>query len=240
MLQVKLLSKTENPIPLIYAAFRQCYSPHSIPQLWETFLSDNKDVQEDFIKKLIQTSHHSPIEHVSFTFAVTGYSRISSQQLTRHRIASFSQRSQRYVNENNFTFITPPSIKKNSKAEKIFLNFMEQARETYQKLVAAGIPEEDARFVLPNATETQLIFTMNCRELIHFLGLRLCERAQWETRNLARQVHEILKQELPAIFKAVGPQCKNLGYCPENQFSCGKYPTKKELLTHAQSLLQQT
>lgn len=170
----------------------------------------------------------SILEHNAFVFHVSGISRVTSHQLVRKRIASFSQQSQRYVNAINFDFITPPSITSagyNEEYEKL----IEQLLNFYTQLVENGVPKEDARYILPNATTTQLIVTMNAHALIDFFANRCCTRAQWEIRELANKMLQEVKQVAPTIFRNAGAYCDFYGYCREEK-SCGRAPTLKELL----------
>ena len=166
------------------------------------------------------------LPHLSYTFAIEKISRACSHQLVRHRVASFSQQSQRYITIKrlNERVVVPPSIKSNELFDKI----INQASETYQKLVEQGAPKEDARFVLPNATETSLLMTMDGKSLIHFIGLRTCNRAQWEIRELADMMLNQLRDVEPKIFNNAGPYCYQLGYCPEGRHTCGKIFEVKE------------
>ena len=160
--------------------------------------------------------------HLSFTFAVEGISRACSHQLVRHRVASFSQQSQRYIQikKLNEHVVTPPII--TEKAADDFASFIDVASNVYSKMVEGGVPREDARFVLPNATETSLLMTMDGRSLMHFFGLRLCNRAQWEVREMADEMLRQVRLAEPELFGEVGPYCVQLGKCPEGRFSCGK------------------
>ena len=162
------------------------------------------------------------LAHLGFTFAIEGISRACSHQLVRHRVASFSQQSQRYIQVKNLLghVVTPDSMK--DKATDIFSTLIEEASTAYQKLVEAGVPKEDARFVLPNATETNLLMTIDGHSLMHFFGLRLCNRAQWEIRVLAEEILCKVRAAEPELFYNAGPYCIQLGRCPEGRFSCGK------------------
>ncbi|MDQ7032313.1 MAG: FAD-dependent thymidylate synthase [Desulfonauticus sp.] len=233
-LKVTLLAHTPNAISLVYAAFRQCYSSEFVGDKFEKWLRGEipLEQQQTFIQNVLASGHESPVEHVSFTFAVGGVSRALTHQLVRHRIASYSQQSQRYVDAKDFNYILPPAIATNPQARQIFEQFMNEAAQTYLKLQEllekdgrGKKANEDARFVLPNACETKIVFTMNCRSLLHFFELRCCNRAQWEIRELANKMLAICQEKLPVVFKNAGPKCKRLGFCPEGKFSCGKYPT---------------
>ena len=173
--------------------------------------------------------HASPVEHASFTFSVEGVSRSLTHQLVRHRHASYSQKSQRYVKENFFDYVIPPEIEKISEAKDRFIAAMDCAEHYYHNLVKdlmdAGRTEkeayEDARYVLPNACETKIVVTMNVRELLHFFNVRGCNRAQWEIMELAYQMWLLCLDVAPNLFKNAGPSCLNWK-CPEGAMSCGK------------------
>jgi thymidylate synthase (FAD) len=196
-----------------------------------------RDKQASFVSGILESGHTSPIEHVSFTFAIEGISRACSHQIVRHRIASYSQQSQRYVTENDMDYILPPSIAKIPEARERFEKFMDEVGETYKDLreilIANGMEKkanEDARFVLPQAAETKIVVTMNCRSLMHFFNLRCCTRAQWEVRSMADKMLKICREKLPAIFNVGGARCEQLGYCPESErFACGRFPTLSEI-----------
>lgn len=234
-LNVRLLATTPDSLALIYAAFRQCYSPGFAGDLWPRLMSGDVDAAEQsrFVTEVMESGHHSPVEHVSFTFAVEGVSRALTHQLVRHRLASYSQQSQRYVNESGFEYILPPQIAKIPEAREIFETFMAQTALTYGRLREllhshgrkGAKANEDARFVLPQAAESKIVLTMNCRSLIHFFALRCCERAQWEIRAMAREMLAICKDRLPVVFQHAGARCITLGSCPEGErFTCGRYP----------------
>jgi thymidylate synthase (FAD) len=223
-LKVILLNHTPNPDQLVAAAARLCYSPVGADQLLEKMTEKQVFTLVD---DLLAMGHESPIEHVSFTFAIEGVSRALSHQLVRHRIASFSQQSQRYVKEDAFDYIIPPSIAQDAEAKAAFVSLMEQIQSTYNQLSSKGIPSEDARYVLPNACETKIVVTMNARSLYNFLTVRLCTRAQWEIRKMAELIRAELIKVSPLLFELTGPICEREGYCPEGKFSCGRYPVKE-------------
>ena len=194
---------------------------------------DNPERAAQFIQSMIRTGHESPLEHVSFTFSIEGLSRAASHQLVRHRIASYSQQSQRYVNEQTGTYIIPPAIAQFDDIRREYEQLMGIARKAYATIeellkrhgIEGSKAHEDARYVLPQAVETKIVVTMNCRELLHFFRLRCCSRAQWEIRTLANQMLELCRLKLPAVFAQAGATCEMLGYCPEDErFSCGKHP----------------
>lgn len=231
-MNVKLISYTPDPERVVAIAARQCYSPLGAAELAEG-LSDEK--VGELIRTILEAGHLSPTEHVSFTFAIEGVSRALSHQLVRHRIASYSQQSQRYVNEQSFSYVIPPSIAANPRARALFERQMEQIRDAYRELVAL-VPREDARFILPNACETRLVMTMNCRSLYNFFERRLCERAQWEIRGLARAMLERVREVAPRLFSWVGAPCEMRGYCPEGKMSCGKVEATSRRLIAAADL----
>jgi len=170
------------------------------------------------IKRVTGYGHTSVIEHASFTFSVEGVSRAMTHQLVRHRIASYTQQSQRYVTYDTLEkYVTPESVSGNADAKKVFDETLKKISETYQKLLELKIPKEDARFILPNAAKTNIIVTMNARELRHFFNLRCCVRAQWEIREVAVEMLKQAKTAAPVLFEDCGPTCVELGYCTEGK-----------------------
>ncbi len=231
-LAVRLLSHTPDPEATIALAGRLCYSDSDIPSLRAAV----EGKAEQFVEKLMALGHLSPIEHASFTFGAEGVSRALLAQITRHRIASFSVQSQRYVKQGEANFVTPPSIEAlGADAVLEFERQMETIQGFYRRWLSRGLPAEDARFVLPNAAETRMVFTMNARELLHFFGLRCCKRAQWEIRALAWCMLGICLREAPAIFKNAGPGCVSSG-CSEGKMSCGRPGEERELLDALRAL----
>lgn len=242
VMNVTLISHTPFPEKIIAAAARLCYSDAGASELMNN-MSDEK--AEGFVDMLASMGHESPMEHAYFTFAIEGISRACSHQLVRHRIASYSQKSQRYVNENGFEFITPPEIQAVPEANDEFQKQMNEVAKCYEKIadiltkhhtadfIAQGFSEkeaaskarkkanEDARFVLPNACETKIVVTMNVRSLFNFFKHRCCNRAQWEIRQLAIEMYKLCYKAAPAVFKNAGPSCCN-GFCTEGKMSCGK------------------
>lgn len=216
---VELISYTNQPEAVVSLAARTTYTIEP-PRLG---VIHNGETDADTIRRVIGYGHYSVLEHANFTFMVKGVSRSLTHQLVRHRIASFSQQSQRYVkfDENNFVNIVQPAFD-SREAHKLFYNIMQRTNEAYTKLIDNGVPPEDARFVLPNATATNIMVTMNARELLHFFNLRCCNRAQWEIRELANKMLELVKVVAPTIFEKAGASCVSLGYCPEGKLSCGK------------------
>ena len=218
-MQVKLLYHTPNPERAIACSARLCYSDKGAGELAET-MSDEK--VHTLIVKLISAGHLSAFEHASYTFAIDGVSRALTHQLVRHRIASFNQQSQRYVKiAGGLDVVKPETVGANANTNAIFDECIETCREAYEKLLVAGVPAEDARYVLPNATQTKIVVTMNARELLHFFSLRCCKRAQWEIRGLACKMLELAKESAPTIFENAGAGCVR-GACPEGANSCKK------------------
>ncbi len=224
-MKVALLQYTPDPERAVALAARLCYSPVGIGELQEKLSS--VDI-ESFLAKIMSLGHQSVLEHASFTFGIDGISRVTSHQLVRHRIASFSQQSQRYVShKERFAAVTPPTI---GERPEMLARFEAQLRElhnTYADMVEAGIPAEDARYILPNATQTNIVMTMNARELLHFFALRCCERAQWEIRTMAVEMLRLVKAVAPIIFQNAGPGCLTAP-CPEGAMTCGKTAEVRE------------
>ena len=236
-LNVRLLSYTPNPEKLVAAAAKLCYSNSSIDDLLK---KQTPERAREFIGKLMEMGHESPIEHIVYNFGIEGISRACSHQLVRHRHASYSQQSQRYVDEQSdrskdrcFDFIVPETIEKIG-LENEFMQDMSTIQRMYdkwhKKLEEAGLRGEevhqDARYVLPNAAETKIMVTMNARSLLNFFKLRMCNRAQWEIRNLAFEMYKLVFPTAPTLFAYVGPSCVSKDRCEEGKFSCGK---KKEV-----------
>lgn len=217
-MKVKLISYTPDPEKTVAAAARLCYSRVGATQVLENLSSERVG---ELLDMILGMGHTSPIEHATFVFAIEGISRVTSHQLVRHRIASYSQQSQRYVNEEAFDYIEPPSIAENPRAHEIFLAQMEAIRKAYKALQEL-VPREDARYVLPNACETKLVMSMNARSLYNFFERRLCQRAQWEIRAMASLMLDEVKKVAPRLFAKAGPSCEVRGYCPEGKMSCGR------------------
>lgn len=230
-LQVRLVRYTAEPEEIAAMGAKLCYSPAGLDELEGGI---KKTEQGAFITKLMEMGHLSPLEHAGFTFAIEGVSRSLLAQITRHRIASFSVQSQRYVSEHSqnnndqvFDYIIPPRVEELGPAYvETFHRQMETIQGWYDFWLSAfavdGRPSpEDARFVLPNAAETKILLTMNARELLHFFSLRCCNRAQWEIKELATRMLQLVKRVAPHIFSAAGPSCL-AGPCPEGKMTCGK------------------
>lgn len=245
---VTLLAHTPNPEKTVASAAKLCYSSSTIGDLYDG-LTDEKAA--DFVDMLSEIGHESPIEHASFTFGIEGVSRAFLAQMTRHRMASYSVKSQRYVKEGAFDFVTPPEVSADENALKVYEESMRQAQAAYDKIaeiltkkhtetfIAEGKDEktaarlaskkaiEDARFVLPNACETKMVVTMNARSLHNFFRHRCCNRAQWEIRSVADRMLALVTEAAPNLFKKAGPPCL-YGACPEGKMSCGKAKEVKE------------
>jgi len=229
-MKVALIRHTLSPEELIALGAKLCYSKSTISDLEGRISSAD---QSAFIEKLLNMGHESVFEHASFTFGIEGVSRVLLAQLTRHRIASFSVQSQRYVSyEKGFGYIIPPKIASlGSAAVEKYEKQMDQIEQWYkewQQVLGQGEhSNEDARFVLPNACETRILLTMNVRELWHFFSLRMCSRAQWEINELATKMHLLCMETAPALFKDAGPGCLR-GKCPEGEKTCGQMMLKRQ------------
>ena len=214
-MKVMLLACTQNADAICAAAGNSCYSNKPASEIVEDIDS------EKVLSRIVGMGHHSVIEHAVFTFSVEGVSRALTHQLVRHRMASFSQQSRRYVSLTEPTYVTPHTIEGNPEAEKRFEETMDSIWKAYRDLEEMGIPAEDARYLLPNGCTTNITITMNARELLHFFSLRCCNRAQWEIREMADRMLELCMEVSPVIFKDAGPPCVR-GPCPEGKLSCGK------------------
>lgn len=260
-IKVKLLAHTPNPEQTVAMAAKLCYSPSGIEDIRDGL---DEEKTASFINMLADLGHASPTEHASFTFGIEGISRACSHQLVRHRIASYSQQSQRYVDGTRFDFVTPPEIAKNEKAlaayskvidlqakaykeirdalvagyikeftgseysatdEEIMENFKAQNKKKFSQFVKKA--NEDARFILPNASTTKIVCTFNARSLQNFFAHRCCNRAQWEIREVAEQMLLQCLEVAPNLFKNCGPSCL-FGLCPEGNMCCGKQKEVRE------------
>lgn len=247
-LSVTLINYSGNPEKIISAAAKLCYSSSDAAALLDGLTQEKT---ESFLNMLSEIGHESPIEHASFTFAIEGVSRSLLAQLTRHRIASYSVKSQRYVKEGQFEYVIPPEIEGLPKAKALYIKTMEEEQKAYNELTdmlyekhfkelcengteektarknAEKMAIEDARFVLPNACETKLVMTINARSLMNFFRHRCCNRAQWEIRALATEMLRLCREVAPTLFKKAGPPCL-FGACPEGKMSCGKVKEVRE------------
>ena len=214
-MRVRLLRYTANP-ELLCGAAALTSSRSGSPS--EIFDGIDLERARQTIRRVTGYGHMSVIEHASFTFSIEEVSRALTHQLVRHRIASYTQQSQRYVTYDTLkNYVTPPTIVQNSEAKKIFDETLESISVTYKKLLELGIPKEDARYILPNAAKTNIVVTMNARELRHFFNLRCCARSQWELREVATEMLRQVKNVAPSLFENAGPTCVELGYCPEGK-----------------------
>lgn len=235
-MKVELISYTQDPVYVGGTATRCCTS-EEIPvvpiQVYEV------EKNHRAFHHAMDSGHHSVAEHITFTFAIEGISRACSHQLVRHRMASYSQQSQRYVKMDGFDYVIPDSIR-NHRARRFidaececdcryenwsysgyYKDLMREINSLYRRMVEKGIPEEDARYILPNACCTNIVMTVNLRELIHIAELRLCTRAQWEIRELVEKMVECVVKLDEGYAQWLVPQCQRLGYCPEKR-GCGK------------------
>ena len=224
-MHVELLYHTPDPERAIATAARLCYAPVGAAELMETMPEERV---QSVLSTIMGSGHFSTLEHASYTFAVDGVSRALTHQLVRHRIASFNQQSQRYVRfADGVATVKPESVAASEEASAVFDRAIDAAVEAYGKLLEAGVPAEDARYLLPNAAETKIVITMNVRELLHFFSLRCCNRAQWEIRDMAHRMLELARPTAPFIFLDAGAPCVG-GTCPEGKMTCGNpYPRVK-------------
>ena len=226
-MNIELIAFTPSPESVCDLGARVCVS-YDMPEL-------DKDLKA--LGHALASGHESVLEHATFTFAIEGISRACSHQLVRHRMASYSQQSQRYVKMDGFDYVVPESIRTKvgiwwsevdglQSTLEVYDSLMKYIQELYMRMCKAGIPEEDARYFLPNACCTNIVVTMNARELRHFFSLRCCERAQWEIKQVAEMMLDLVKEVAPTLFEDAGPRCKQMGSCIERR-GCGKYPRKK-------------
>lgn len=227
-MNVNLVAYTSEAERKVAMAARLCYSPIGAAELEERLSGAQV---KNLVEKIMSMGHFSTLEHASFTFAIEGVSRVLTHQLVRHRIASYSQQSQRYVKEHDFEFIVPPSVAANPAAKARFEGLMEEIRIVYGELTAMGVHQEDARYCLANATETKIMVTMNARSLLNFFELRCCTRAQWEIRKMAELMLAEVRTVAPTIFAKAGPTCISGEYCREGDLSCGRLEIIKKQAT---------
>lgn len=258
MVKVTLLGHSPNPEQTIAAAAKLCYSASSIEDLQQGLTPEKA---ADFVDMLSNIGHESPIEHASFTFGIEGVSRSFLAQMTRHRMASFSVQSQRYVDASGMEMVTPPQIAQNPQALEVYQQAMQQAQQAYSKIAELLMEEniqllcqngmeekaakkdaqkksiEDARFVLPNACTTKMVATFNARSLMNFFALRCCNRAQWEIREVACQMLALAYQAAPTLFRFAGPGCVS-GPCPEGKMCCGQATEVKKSIKELKGVLE--
>ena len=248
-MKVYLLSYTAMPEKIVAGAAKLCYSDSGAADLLDGLTPEKT---EKFVRTLSEMGHESPVEHASFTFAIEGVSRSCLAQITRHRLASFSVQSQRYVKLDDFGYVTPPAVEEDPEALEIFREAMQHDAEAYEKIAdrlkqryieeyaAQGITGksaeskaekraiEDARFVLPNACTTNMVMTMNVRNLRHLFNVRCCNRAQWEIHAVADEILKLVYKVAPSLFEKSGPSCVALGRCPEGKMTCGRFAEVQE------------
>ena len=253
--RVRLLAHTPDPEKTVACAAKLCYAASTIDDLMDNLTPEKTG---SFVQMLAEIGHESPIEHASFTFGIEGVSRSLLAQITRHRIASYSVQSQRYVREKQFDYIMPPAIREIPEAAEEFTRTMDELQRSYDKLAGLlkaqhtaemmreGMSEEqaakraekqaieDARFVLPNACDTKMVVTMNARSLLNFFAHRCCNRAQWEIREVADQMLALVSEVAPTLFSKAGPPCCS-GSCHEGKMSCGR---PDEVRAHIAALKQ--
>jgi len=219
-LKVELIGYTSDPEQNVVAAIRQCYSSVGAKELKE---KTTDEVKKRLIRQVINSGHTSTLEHASFTFAIDGVSRVTEIHLIRHRIASFSIQSGRYVKRGDAAYRIPPKIRTlaDKKLLEKYEKHLDNSQELYNELVEAGIPAEDARFCQPQSIQVKIVMTMNARELLHFFSIRSCTRAQWEIREVAQQMLVLVKKVAPIIFENAGPPCVSEKLCDQGKMSCG-------------------
>lgn len=227
-MKIKLIKYTPEPEKMVAVAARLCYSPVGGEQLLEDLSAEEVN---KLVRFVVKSGHLSTTEHIYFTFAVEGVSRALTHQLVRHRLASYNQQSQRYVKfHGNYEYVVPPAVKNNPQIIPKFTALIEQIHNFYEEMLESGVEAEDARYILPNASETKIIVSMNGRELLHFFTVRCCNRAQWEIKELATGMLKNIKQVCPVVFEKAGPNCLR-GPCPEGKFTCGKPPKASDFDT---------
>jgi thymidylate synthase (FAD) len=219
-MNIKLIGFTPNPEKLPAMAAKLTHSKTKPEDLDKSSIDELNAI----LNQVMSLGHTSVIEHANFTFAISDVSRSLTHQLVRHRIASYAQQSQRYVNLNEPNYVTPPKISNNKQMKKAYDETMIKIWEQYNKLLELKIPAEDSRYVLPNAACTNIIVTMNARSLLNFFELRCCQHAQWEIRSCANKMLQEVKKVAPVLFKNAGPACKSKGICPEDKKDCPLYP----------------
>ena len=225
---VTLISKPEHMLKTVYTACRTCYSADYPLNIYNS--TDDEEKMLKLVERVISSGNYSTIEHIQVSFAISNVSRACTHQLVRHRHMSFSQKSQRYVKEKGqFEYLIPPTIERNPELKEKFVSFMSEISDKYQEFVEAGIPAEDARAVLPNATATSMVASLNLRELIHIANLRLCTRAQYEIRMMVKGMCDALIAEEPWLKPYLAAKCDRYGYCDEDK-SCGRKPKLENLV----------
>lgn len=254
-MRVELVQSPEQALKTVYTACRTCYSGQEPYEIYTTsgYCGKHKHDNHDYcmycvedsgcegnekmlklVSKVLAAGHYSTVEHCHYTFTISGISRALSHQLVRTRHASYSQQSQRYVSSANksnvedpkyFKYVTPQSIHNITHLGATYDQFMYYVQNFYDELVEGGVPEEDARYILPNACETSLVMSINLRSLIHKAGYRLCANAQWEYRQLMKELRNLVIKQDPWLEPYIQPKCVKDGYCSEIK-SCGRFSKK--------------
>ena len=240
-MKVERLSRTVDGLETIYTACKTCVSDLPPSVIFEDVFDNiepSKNTLINLVKKVIESGHHSVLEHYSFTFSINGISRACTHQLVRHRHMSFSQKSQRYVKETEqFEYVVPKSYEyklvekfgEHLSLEQRFNNLMKEIQYFYDEAIKCGVPPEDARFVLPNAATSSMVASLNLRELIHLANLRLCTNAQWEIRELVSKMCDLVIEKEPWLKEYLQPKCEALGYCNEIK-CCGRKKKREEVI----------
>lgn len=224
---------TEDDVRRMYYSFRTCYDPNVGTLLRGEKDSPSFETMVKFIQERIKEGHLSPVEHVTRSFLIENVSRALTHQLVRHRLASYTQASQRYIGTSgDVMFLVPNTVNnhENPDVRKSYIECLQKTIDTYKFLQEQGVPNEDARFLLPNATPSNIVVTKNLRSWLHFFSERSCNRAQWEIRAMAREIYKHLSEDFPFIFdpNKTGAKCEKLGFCPESR-GCGRYPMQEEV-----------
>lgn len=220
LMKVSLVAYTKHPEDTVVAAIRQCYSSIGAKELKQ---KTDEATKKRLIKQVIASGHTSTLEHASYTFAVEGVSRVTEVQLVRHRIASYSVQSGRYVKRKNGMYVIPPRILENKTVLKKYKKILKQNQDFYNEMLTNGILAEDARYIQPQSLKTKIVVTMNARSLLHFFSLRCCDRAQWEIREMAWKMLMAVRKVSPIIFENAGPTCMTEKICWEGDMNCGKW-----------------
>ncbi len=223
-MKVKLVAYTKDPEQVVTAAIRQCYSAIGASELKK---KTDKETRGRLIRQVIGSGHTSTLEHASFTFAIEGISRVTEIQMIRHRLASFSIQSGRYVKRRGAKFVIPEKIKSNKEILKKYKKVLTTTQNLYEEMVERGIPAEDARYLQPQSLQIKAVVTMNARELLHFFNLRCCRRAQWEIQELANRMLMLARKAAPTIFETAGPSCLTEKICWEGKMSCSRWQNIK-------------
>lgn len=219
-MKVRLLAFTKNAEQVCAAAIRQCYSPIGAKELTQKLSLEER---KRLIEQVLASGHTSTLEHASFTFAIEGVSRVTEIQLIRHRLASFSIQSGRYVKRGTVKYVIPKDVAANKRILKKWKKILGDVNKLYGEALEAGIQPEDARYLQPQSLETKIVVTMNVRELLHFFEKRICLRAQWEIREMAGEMFKLVRAKAPLIFAHAGATCVSQKICWEGKMTCGRY-----------------